>query len=347
LKERTLNGLALCAGVGGLELGLKLALGEQYRTVCYVEREAYAAATLVARMGKAALDQAPIWDDLTAFDGKPWHDRVDCISAGFPCQPFSVAGSKRGTEDERWLWPDIARIIGEVGPGLVFLENVSGILSHSGGFGQVLGDVATLGFNAEWGMFSAASVGAPHRRERVFILAYPYQRPETNQRQQQERQGDSTGHGRDLAKPILARWPKARIGCDIHARNELEKRGGELADTSQPLHDRAWEAGQSRGAESPNTSLSIMGNAPLESGREPHQNDWGEKCQNTSRKRLVWPPGPNGDWRAVPPSLEPAVCRVANGPASRVDRLRALGNGVVPLVAAHAFRTLAARAGLT
>lgn len=94
-----MNGLALCAGVGGLELGLRLAIGPSYRTVCFVEREAFAAATLVARMEDEALDQAPVWDDLTTFDGRPWCGVVDLVAAGFPCQPLvrrrPAAGDRR------------------------------------------------------------------------------------------------------------------------------------------------------------------------------------------------------------------------------------------------------------
>jgi len=115
--------LSLCAGVGGLELGLKLAIPGA-RTVCYVERDSYAAATLVARMADQALDPAIVWDDIATFDGRPWRGRVDLVTAGFPCQPASLAGRRRGTADDRWLWPDIVRIIGEVRPQYVFLENV-------------------------------------------------------------------------------------------------------------------------------------------------------------------------------------------------------------------------------
>lgn len=165
-----MNGLALCSGIGGLDLGLRLAIGEQYRTVCHVERDAFAAADLVARMEEAALDLAPIWDDVATFGGEPWRGIVDLVSAGFPCQPWSVAGKRKGTEDQRWLWPDIARIIGEVEPGLVYLENVPGLLRH--GLREVLSDLASLGFDAEWTDLSAAAIGAPHRRERIFVLAW-------------------------------------------------------------------------------------------------------------------------------------------------------------------------------
>jgi DNA (cytosine-5)-methyltransferase 1 len=164
-----LRALHLCSGYGGFELGLRLA-GIPARTVAHVERDAYAAATLVARMADQVLDQAPVWSDLTTFDGAPWRGRVDLITAGFPCQPFSQAGQRRGVDDERWLWADIARIVADVGPRFVLLENVPGLVRL--GLPHVLADLADLGFDAEWGLLSAAAVGAPHRRERIWILAY-------------------------------------------------------------------------------------------------------------------------------------------------------------------------------
>ena len=122
-----MNGMAICAGVEGIELGLRL-VEPEYRTVCYVEGELYTAAILRTRMEEALLDEAPIWDDVKTFNGKSWRGKVDIITAGFPCQPWSVAGKQEGTKDERWIWPDIARIIGEVRPGYVFLENVQASL---------------------------------------------------------------------------------------------------------------------------------------------------------------------------------------------------------------------------
>ena len=99
-----LRALHLCSGYGGFELALRLA-GVPSRTVAHVERDTYAAATLVARMEDETLDQAPVWSDLATFDGGPWRGRVDLVTAGFPCQPFSQAGQRRGVDDERWLWP--------------------------------------------------------------------------------------------------------------------------------------------------------------------------------------------------------------------------------------------------
>jgi DNA (cytosine-5)-methyltransferase 1 len=167
--ERSLFGLSLCAGAGGLDLGLHIAV-PGYRTVGYVEREAYAAATLVARMENAALDSAPVWDDVATFDGRPWRGLVDIIHGGYPCQPFSIAGRKLGDKDPRHLWPHIARIVREVEPAVCFFENVGGHLRL--GFEQVHDDLRSMGYRVKAGLFTAEEIGAPHKRERLFILAY-------------------------------------------------------------------------------------------------------------------------------------------------------------------------------
>lgn len=165
-----MNGLAICAGIGGLEIGIKRAIPE-YRTVCFIEWQAFAASCLVARMEEKALDQAPIWDDLTTFDGKPWCGHIDLLSAGFPCQPFSRASPERkGIEDERWIFPHIVRIAEETQAPLLFFENVPGIISL--GLEHVLRALASLGYDARWCCIAARSVGAPHMRDRFFMLAY-------------------------------------------------------------------------------------------------------------------------------------------------------------------------------
>jgi DNA (cytosine-5)-methyltransferase 1 len=162
--------LELCAGYGGMSLALRLA-GLDTRTVCFVERDSYAAATLVARMADQTLDQAPIWSDLDTFNGTAWRGRVDLITAGLPCQPFSAAGQRAGVDDERHLWPMACRIITDVRPRYVLLENVPDVV-RAGWLTHVLADLAALGFDAEWGCLSAAAVGAPHRRQRFWLLAW-------------------------------------------------------------------------------------------------------------------------------------------------------------------------------
>lgn len=185
-----LRGLSLCSGYAGLDLGIHIA-EPAYRTVCYVEREAHAAATLVARMADAALAPAPVWDDLKSFDGRPWRGRIHILTAGYPCQPFTFAGRRRGDNDPRHLWPDVARIIGEVAPQAVFLENVEGHVTL--GLADVARSLARLGYVAKAGLFAAREVGASHGRLRIFILAYadsigqrPFSRPGAGGRRRQD-----------------------------------------------------------------------------------------------------------------------------------------------------------------
>ena len=167
MKEK-LNELALFAGAGGGILGGKL-LG--WRTVCAVEWEPYAACVLAARQNDGLLPPFPIWDDVQTFDGKPWNGIVDVVSGGFPCQDISAAGKGAGIDGERsGMWKEMARIVSEVRPRFVFVENSPMLTSR--GLGTVLGDLAALGFDAEWGVISAADTGAPHLRERIWIMAY-------------------------------------------------------------------------------------------------------------------------------------------------------------------------------
>jgi DNA (cytosine-5)-methyltransferase 1 len=173
-RHGPINVLSLFSGAGGLDLGVAEALasaGRTARVVCYVEGDAFATAVLAARMADGRLDAAPVWSDVRTFDGRRWRGVVDIVAGGFPCQDISVAGSGAGIDGERsGLWRDFARIVRETGPRLVFVENVRALTRR--GLGVVLGDLADLGFDAEWGCFSAAEVGAPHRRERIFILAH-------------------------------------------------------------------------------------------------------------------------------------------------------------------------------
>lgn len=163
-----LNELALFAGAGGGLLASRL-LG--WRTVCCVERDAYAASVLVARQNERLLDACPIWDDVCTFDGRPWKGVVDVISGGFPCQDVSAAGTGKGIAGERsGLWTYFARIVGDVEPTFVFAEN-SPLLTGRG-LERVVGDLASLGYDARWCVLGAHHVGAPHRRDRIWILGY-------------------------------------------------------------------------------------------------------------------------------------------------------------------------------
>jgi DNA (cytosine-5)-methyltransferase 1 len=172
-----MNELALCSGVGALSLGLQRS---GIRTICYVERDPYRVNVLVQRIKDGLLHDAPIWDNVTTFDGRPWYGRVSLISSGFPCQPFSTAGSQSGSADRRYLWADIRRIVCEVRPRFVLLENMYGLLISGADRGlapiaTILADLAALGFDVIWHVLPAARFGAVHIRERLFLFAYSSQ----------------------------------------------------------------------------------------------------------------------------------------------------------------------------
>ena len=167
--------LSLCTGYGGIDLGLKRVL-PHLRTVAYCEREAFATANLVAKIESGLLDHAPVWTDLSDFPYRQFHGLVGILSAGFPCQPFSAAGRRRARDDERNLIPDVANAVRLCNPDLVFLENVEGILRCHNEPNPVLADVLcrleSLGYTATAGLYTAAEVGSPQKRLRVFILAH-------------------------------------------------------------------------------------------------------------------------------------------------------------------------------
>ncbi|WP_457645208.1 DNA cytosine methyltransferase [Profundibacter sp.] len=354
-------GLSLCAGAGGIDLGLRLACPE-YRTVCYVEREAYAAATLVARMEDAALDTAPVWDDVGSFDGRPWRGAVDILTGGYPCQPFSIAGQRKGADDPRHLWPHFARIISECQPEWVFLENVANHLNL--GYREVRGELEGLGYGVTEGLFTAAEVGAPHKRQRLFILARRNQLADTAGQREREPadQADAvtTGRkardepcdqGRDVADAADRQFP--HTGRSAQERKGAGPHGAGLANADGERRLQA-ERGQTplRRSEPCSGHVADATGAGLERNKQPRACETAatgaQSHGSTGELRRVFPPGPDDlagwrDYLGSAPQLEPSLRRGADGLAHRVDRLRFCGNGVVPLVAAHAFRILAAR----
>ncbi|MGM7309838.1 DNA cytosine methyltransferase, partial [Acinetobacter baumannii] len=161
-----MNELALFAGAGGGVLASYL-MG--WRTVCAVERDAYAAQVLAQRQNDGILEAFPIWSDITTFDGKPWKGIVDVISGGFPCQDISVAGKGAGLDGERsGLWKEFKRIICEVQPEFAFIENSPMLITR--GLDRILCDLAQMGFDAQWGIISCADIGGVHKRERTWIV---------------------------------------------------------------------------------------------------------------------------------------------------------------------------------
>lgn len=306
------NHLSLCAGIGGIDLGLRRVV-EGLRTLAMVEREAFAVSVLDSQMQKGALDACPIYPDLLRFPWERYRGLVDIVSGGFPCQPFSISGSRKSTEDPRHLWPHIAEGISICRPRFCFFENVDGIASaKSPGYysvlHHVLSDLEEMGYRAEAGCFSAEEVGAPHLRKRWFILAYAGRNDETARRERKtSTEGSREGHG------------EGGGGCDARsghieaARKATGMAYGERERLEGHTRDERYESGP--------TGKGSLGGPVSESGLQRWPARPGEKQKE-------WEP---------PRTAKPGLGRYVNGIPNRVDRLRALGNAVVPEVAATAF----------
>ena len=220
--------LALFAGAGGGILAGKL-LG--WRTVCAVEWEPYAACVLAARQNDGFLAPFPIWDDVQTFDGRPWRGIVDVISGGFPCQDISVAGKGAGITGERsGMWRHMARIIGEVRPGCVFVENSPALITR--GLSVVLGDLAALGYDCRWTVLGAADVGAPHQRDRFWLVAHAVSVPWDKRRPEpagQPRQAGSANGCDEMAHANGVR--------QLQPQGSISDQRGRTSDSSQSLAD--------------------------------------------------------------------------------------------------------------
>lgn len=252
-STKDITHISLCAGYGGIDIGLRTVI-PRLRTVAYAEIEAFAIEVLLARMEDGSLDSAPIWTDVRDFPVHLFSGSVDILSAGYPCQPFSAAGLRKGADDPRHLWPHVRHCVAAIRPSLCFLENVEGHISM--GLPTVISDLEELGYICSWGIFSASEVGAPHQRKRVFIVAV--------------------------------------------AADSVRQRGQLPFEWIESAVEDAGGDGETR--------------------RARHRSRW--------RDYASW-------------SIEPVIRGEDDGAANRVDRLRLLGNGVVPATASLAFRTLA------
>lgn len=295
------NHLSLCAGIGGIDLGLRRVV-RGLRTVAMVEREGFCVSHLASKMEAGELDPCPIYPDLLRFPWDKYRGLVDIVSGGFPCQPFSQAGSRKATEDSRHLWPYIKAGVSVLRPSLCFFENVDGIASaKSPGYHSVLHhvlcDLEEMGFRATAGQFSAEEVGAPHLRKRWFILG--------------------------MENPI-------DNGVEEHGHGESDS----TVKPSEMAHSRCNDA-SSRGK----CEAASEGSGEWY-GQSGSRCDAGPGHSETSRQ--TWParPGENQKQWEPPRTTQPGLGGHVDGISNRVDRLRALGNAVVPQVAATAFSTL-------
>ncbi|UIJ77311.1 DNA cytosine methyltransferase [Acinetobacter sp. SH20PTE14] len=296
-----LNELALFAGAGGGILGSHL-LG--WNTVCAVERDAYAAQVLAQRQNDGVLPLFPIWSDVCSFDGKPWQGIIDVISGGFPCQDISSAGKGAGIDGARsGMWAEMARIIGEVRPRYVFVENSPMLVSR--GLTRVISDLAKMGYDAEWARFSASNFGAPHQRDRIWIVA---------------KRGELLSYAQ-LHRPEW--WKQLQEGSNKEAATISNTRGIRL--------EEKWiSCGSSEKITNLGGNCSNISNTKSIGWKQARQGE------QPSSKRIG---GCGQEWTRWW-SIEPELGRVADGVANRVDRLKAIGNGQVSIVAKSAFEYL-------
>ena len=281
-------------------------------------------------MEEKALDIAPIWDDFTTLQGEGFRGRVDLVVGGIPCQPYSLAGQQKGADDERDLWGTMARFLGESGKPALFLENVAAFVPNA--LNRVLWDLAQMGYSAEWGVFSNESLGAPHRRERVFLLAWVAD-PAGQRLQRRDWEGPSelrfASSGLELANPKKQRLDENSLSIGDEKKFPYVGSGG-----SKMAHSSGKPLGRGR-------------HDIPESGEKKFKRD-APHCGD-----FFWPPGQDPElWRGWPEQYWPAAERPVRGAPNgippwlefankdRTERLKALGNAVSPPVAAVAWRVL-------
>lgn len=239
--------ISLCTGIRGLERGLERALQCELRVAAYAEIESFIVANIIAGMEAGILAPAPVWPDLKTFPFADFYGKVHGIIGGYPCQPFSVAGKQKGTEDPRHLWPYIKAGIAATRPVFCFFENVRGHLKL--GFEEVYNDLCGLGYQVRFGIYSAEEVGAPHRRERLFILAVENSYCESIRNNIGEiyRYASRTGAevanatGEGLQKSRFFRIGELSEETGTRLYNRPEQPGEELGNSEGNHQRREWE----------------------------------------------------------------------------------------------------------
>tara|TARA_R100001198_G_scaffold62601_1_gene36560 strand:+ start:236 stop:1309 length:1074 start_codon:yes stop_codon:yes gene_type:complete len=342
--------ISLCSGYEGIGIGLRKVL-PNVREIAHVEIETFAIWNLADKMEKGELHQAPIWTDLRTFPFECFRGKVDIISGGFPCQPFSVAGHQRGVDDPRHLFPHIAEGIRLCKPRIVFLENVEGILrarTHEGEpvvkyVGRTLEE---MGYTTEVGIFSASEVGLPHQRKRVFFLGISNSTI--------ERWGGRNSGSEAREQELLQREQEGReVECQTQGCSGEHAQLVNTKSECSGLHETQSEGWHTTSTTSQGIHPYELGNTNCERLQRltERQNGEGHDPWQTSKWMVTKSPSrPNEQqykWEA-PRVITKGVSEsklggTDDGFANRVDRLRLLGNGVVPNTAAKAFVTLSKR----
>ena len=295
----TLRGLSLFSGIGGLDLAFEWAGG---RVSAMCELEPYCQKVL-----RHHWPDVPLFEDIRELRGSDV-GAVDVIYGGFPCQPFSVAGNKKGKNDSRYLWPEFSRLVGEIRPRWVVAENVPGILRIAAD--DVCADLERQGYTVGIWDFEAAAVGAQHRRERIFFVAHAGR----TLRQGISETRDFRGSPETRNAPAVERSGSSHVTDPDEIRRDMRGLEGQGVERQESPFNKADSGGE----------------APTDSSSP--------RCERVQSGRLQETHaafGLRGRWEP-----EPRVDRVVNGLPHRVDRLRALGNAVVPQQAFPVFKAI-------
>lgn len=297
-----LTHLSLFSGIGGLDLAAEMA---GFQTVGQCEWADYPTKVLEKHW-----PNVPRWRDIRTLTGGSFYEKtgmrtVDVISGGFPCQPFSVAGKRRGKEDDRYLWPEMLRVISELRPAWVVGENVAGIVNMA--LDYVYADLENEGYSVQAFIIPACAVDAPHRRDRCAIIGC--RAPQQPRRAKFERDGKDVAHAESIRLQRV-RSCGEQIGIPRPEKEQSERRCDVLSETDY----RGW---------------TLRGDRELPAVKETQ----GQRANHGGRA----PEYVTGEWWPV----EPNVGRVAHGVPSRVDRLKCLGNAVVPKQFYPVFQAIA------
>jgi DNA (cytosine-5)-methyltransferase 1 len=310
-----MNHLDLFSGIGGFSLALEKV---GFKTIAFCERDEYCR-LLLQKHWKGV----KIYNDIKKLEGKDIEEKVDILTGGFPCQPYSVAGKQKGTNDDRYLWPEMFRIIKEVQPTFIIAENVRGLINIQDGmvFETVCSDLESEGFEVQTFVIPAAGVGAPHKRDRVWIVGY-------------------SKHNGSLTSKIKRGYNEVNAGTSKRQNETIESertsgsRNNEIMENSR----RTLRQGSKLSKENANESRKENANQfERSSSTSKHnvadtervyvQRQQGRSRQEQSRGESWW-------------EFEPSVGRVANGVPGRVYRLKALGNSIVPQIAEKIGRAI-------
>jgi len=304
VERRVIRHGSLFSGIGGFDLA---AQWTGWENVFQVEIDDYCTKVL-----ERNFPNAKRYRDIRDFDGTQYRGTIDVVSGGFPCQPFSVAGKRKGKEDDRYLWPEMLRVISEARPAWIVGENVAGIVKMA--LDNVLDDLEALNYETQTFLIPAAGIGANHRRDRIWIVA--------NARS--KRGWKENKRGLDIPQNIFQKSERkentvlASHPCKSGIASNTEGKDDRCSDTKS-IDGQIQQLGECTG----------KGNV---------SNANSESMANTGRTWTRWTEPCDSDWW----STEPGVGRVANGIPHRMDRLKGLGNAIVPQVAFEIFRAIAA-----